>query len=58
VARRAPEHGVTLGWAVSVDMKAVVARKNRILQRSVDSRRQGCTGALNVPIRLSEEVPA
>ena len=36
VARRAAEYGVTLGGAVSVDMKAVMARKDRIVQQSVD----------------------
>jgi pyruvate/2-oxoglutarate dehydrogenase complex dihydrolipoamide dehydrogenase (E3) component len=36
VARRAAEYGVTLCGAVSVDMKAVMARKDRIVQQSVD----------------------
>ena len=37
VARRAAEYGVTLGGVVSVDMKAVMARKDRIVQQSVSS---------------------
>jgi pyruvate/2-oxoglutarate dehydrogenase complex dihydrolipoamide dehydrogenase (E3) component len=37
VARRAAEYGVTLGGVVSVDMKAVMARKDRIVQQSVES---------------------
>jgi len=37
VARRAAEYGVTLGGPVSVDMKAVMARKDRIVQQSVES---------------------
>jgi len=37
VARRAAEYGVTVGAAVSVDMKAVMGRKDRIVQQSVDS---------------------
>jgi pyruvate/2-oxoglutarate dehydrogenase complex dihydrolipoamide dehydrogenase (E3) component len=36
MARRAADYGVTLGGAVSVDMKAVMARKDRIVQQSVD----------------------
>ncbi len=37
VARRAAEYGVTLGGPVSVDMRAVMARKDRIVQQSVES---------------------
>jgi pyruvate/2-oxoglutarate dehydrogenase complex dihydrolipoamide dehydrogenase (E3) component len=37
VARRAAEYGVILGGSVSVDMKAVMARKDRIVQQSIDS---------------------
>jgi len=37
VARRAAEYGVTLGGVVSVDMKAVMVRKDRIVQQSVES---------------------
>ena len=37
VARRAAEYGVNLGGAVSVDMKAVMARKDRVVRQSVDS---------------------
>ena len=44
VARRAAEYGVTLGGAVSVDMKAVMARKDRIVRQSVDSLTQWLQG--------------
>ena len=44
VARRAAEYGVTLGGAVGVDMKAVMARKDRIVQQSVDSLTQWLQG--------------
>ncbi len=40
VARRAAEYGVTLGGPVGVDMKAVMARKDRIVQQSIDSLTQ------------------
>ena len=36
VARRAAEYGVVLGAPVSVDMKVVMARKDRIVQQSID----------------------
>jgi pyruvate/2-oxoglutarate dehydrogenase complex dihydrolipoamide dehydrogenase (E3) component len=35
VARRAAEYGVTLAGAVGVDMTAVMARKDRVVQQSV-----------------------
>jgi pyruvate/2-oxoglutarate dehydrogenase complex dihydrolipoamide dehydrogenase (E3) component len=44
VARRAAEYGVTLGGVVSVDMKAVMARKDRIVRQSVDSLTQWLQG--------------
>ena len=37
MARRAAEYGVSTGGAVSVDMAAVKARKDRIVQASLDS---------------------
>ena len=37
VARRAAEYGVMLEGTVRVDMKAVMARKDRVVQQSVDS---------------------
>ena len=37
MARRAAEYGVTLGGAVGVDMKAVMARNDCIVQQSVSS---------------------
>ncbi|MBC7939223.1 MAG: FAD-containing oxidoreductase [Chitinophagaceae bacterium] len=37
VARRAADYGVSLGGPVGVDMKAVMARKDRIVQQSIDS---------------------
>ena len=36
VARRAAEYGVVLGAPVSVDMKVVMARKDHIVQQSID----------------------
>jgi pyruvate/2-oxoglutarate dehydrogenase complex dihydrolipoamide dehydrogenase (E3) component len=44
VVRRAAEYGVNLSGAVSVDMKAVMARKNRIVQQSIDSLTQWLQG--------------
>jgi pyruvate/2-oxoglutarate dehydrogenase complex dihydrolipoamide dehydrogenase (E3) component len=44
VARRAVEYGVNVGGAVSVDMKAVMARKDRIVQQSVDGLTQWLRG--------------
>lgn len=37
VARRAAEYGVNIGGPVTVDLAAVMARKNRIVQQSIDS---------------------
>lgn len=37
VARRAAEYGVNVGGDVSVNMSAVMARKDRIVQQSIDS---------------------
>lgn len=37
VARRAAEYGVNVGAAVSVDMKAVMARKDHVVAQSVES---------------------
>jgi len=50
VARRAAEYGVTLGGAVSVDMKAVMARKDHIVQQSVDSLTQWLQGTAGLDL--------
>ncbi len=50
VARRAAEYGVTLGGAVSVDMKAVMARKDRIVQQSVSSLTQWLQGTAGLDL--------
>lgn len=50
VARRASDYGVSVGGPVSVDMKAVIARKNRVVQQSIDSLTQwlGSTPGLDL----------
>jgi pyruvate/2-oxoglutarate dehydrogenase complex dihydrolipoamide dehydrogenase (E3) component len=50
VARRAAEYGVKLGGAVSVDMKAVMARKDRIVQQSVISLTQWLQGTAGLDL--------
>jgi pyruvate/2-oxoglutarate dehydrogenase complex dihydrolipoamide dehydrogenase (E3) component len=50
VARRAAEYGVMLEGAVSVDMKLVMARKNRIVQQSVDSLTQWLQGTAGLDL--------
>jgi pyruvate/2-oxoglutarate dehydrogenase complex dihydrolipoamide dehydrogenase (E3) component len=50
VARRAADYGVTLGGAVSVDMKAVMARKDRIVRQSVDSLTQWLQGTAGLDL--------
>jgi pyruvate/2-oxoglutarate dehydrogenase complex dihydrolipoamide dehydrogenase (E3) component len=50
VARRAADHGVVLGGAVSVDMKAVMARKDRIVQQSVSSLTQWLRGTAGLDL--------
>lgn len=50
VARRAGEYGVTLGGPVSVDMKAVMARKDRIVQQSVSSLTQWLQGTAGLDL--------
>jgi pyruvate/2-oxoglutarate dehydrogenase complex dihydrolipoamide dehydrogenase (E3) component len=50
VARRAAEYGVTLGGAVSVDMKAVMARKNRIVQQSINGLTQWLQGTAGLDL--------
>lgn len=44
VARCAAEYGVTLGRAVSVDMKVAMSRKDRIVQQSISSLTQWLQG--------------
>jgi pyruvate/2-oxoglutarate dehydrogenase complex dihydrolipoamide dehydrogenase (E3) component len=44
VARRAVEYGVEIGGPVRVDMKAVIARKNRVVQQSIDGLTQWLQG--------------
>ncbi len=44
IARRAAEYGVTLGGPVSVDMKAVKARKDRVVAQSIDGLTQVAQG--------------
>ena len=52
VARRAADYGVTLGGAVGVDMKAVMARKDRIVQQSIDTLTQWLQGTAGLtPVR-------
>jgi pyruvate/2-oxoglutarate dehydrogenase complex dihydrolipoamide dehydrogenase (E3) component len=50
VARRAAEYGVTLGGPVGVDFAAVMARKNRIVQQSVDSLTQWLQGSAGLDL--------
>ncbi len=50
VAQRAAEYGVVLGGPVSVDMKAVLARKDRIVQQSVSSLTQWLQGTAGLDL--------
>ena len=50
VARRAAEYGVMLSGTVSVDMKAVMARKDRIVQQSVSSLTQWLQGTAGLDL--------
>ena len=47
VARRAADYGVNIGGAVSVDMKAVKARKDSIVAESIDGLTKWLTGMPN-----------
>jgi pyruvate/2-oxoglutarate dehydrogenase complex dihydrolipoamide dehydrogenase (E3) component len=51
MARRAAEYGVDVGGAVRVDMTAVKARKDRIVQASLDSLARWIGGAPNLRAR-------
>ena len=50
VARRAAEFGVVLGGAVSVDMMAVMARKDRIVRQSIDSLTEWLQGTAGLDL--------
>jgi pyruvate/2-oxoglutarate dehydrogenase complex dihydrolipoamide dehydrogenase (E3) component len=50
VARRAADYGVTIDGAVGVDMKAVKARKDRIVGQSIDSLTQWIKGTANLSL--------
>ncbi|WP_428420733.1 FAD-containing oxidoreductase [Methylibium sp.] len=50
VARRAAEYGVNVGGAVSVDMKAVMARKDRVVAQSVDGLTQWLQGTAGLEL--------
>ena len=50
MARRAAEFGVTLGGPVGLDMKAVMARKDRIVQQSVDSLTEWLQGTAGLDL--------
>ena len=50
VARRAGEYGVKLGGAVSVDFSAVMARKDGIVQQSIDSLTQWLQGTAGLEL--------
>ena len=50
VARRAAEYGISVGGAVTVDMKVVMARKDRIVQQSVDSLTQWLRGTAGLDL--------
>lgn len=54
VARRAADWGVQLGGAVSVDLAAVQARKDRIVQASVDSLSQWLGGTEGLSLHWGE----
>jgi pyruvate/2-oxoglutarate dehydrogenase complex dihydrolipoamide dehydrogenase (E3) component len=50
VARRAVEYGVEIGGPVRVDMKAVIARKNRVVQQSIDGLTQWLQGTAGLEL--------
>jgi pyruvate/2-oxoglutarate dehydrogenase complex dihydrolipoamide dehydrogenase (E3) component len=50
VARRAADWGVTLGGPVTVDMAAVMARKDRVVAASVDSLTKWLGGVANLTL--------
>ncbi len=50
VVRRAAEFGVALGGTVGVDMKAVMARKDRIVQQSIDSLTEWLEGTTGLDL--------
>src|SRR4051812_40209090 len=50
LARRADDYGVRLGGEVSVDMKAVKERKDRIVQASLDSLARWLDGIENLSV--------
>ena len=50
VARHAADFGVNIAGAVSVDMKAVKARKDRVVGQSVEGLRQWLAGTANLTL--------
>ena len=50
VARRAADYGVSIGGPVSVDMKAVKARKDRVVAHSVDGLTKWIAGTANLTL--------
>ena len=50
VARHAADFGVNIGGAISVDMKAVKARKDRVVGQSVEGLRQWLAGTANLSL--------
>jgi pyruvate/2-oxoglutarate dehydrogenase complex dihydrolipoamide dehydrogenase (E3) component len=50
VARRAADFGVVIDGAIGVDMKAVKARKDRIVGQSIDSLTQWINGTANLKL--------
>jgi pyruvate/2-oxoglutarate dehydrogenase complex dihydrolipoamide dehydrogenase (E3) component len=54
VARRAGDYGVVIGSSVSVDMKAVKARKDAIVQASLDGLDRWLRGTANLTVLWGE----
>src|ERR1700682_3779334 len=50
VARRAADYGVNIGGPVSVDMKAVKARKDRVVAQSVEGLTKWIAGTANLTL--------
>jgi pyruvate/2-oxoglutarate dehydrogenase complex dihydrolipoamide dehydrogenase (E3) component len=50
VARRAADYGVRIAGAVTVDMKAVKARKDAVVQKSLDSLDEWLKGTANLTL--------
>ncbi len=50
VARRAADYGVNIGGPVSVDMKAVKARKDRVVGQSIEGLTQWIAGTANLTL--------